>query len=80
MNHHVHSILPLVLLSRGETARIVRIHGGRGVRKRLFDIGIAPGKKIEIVHGWGKGPLVVMVDETRIMLGRGMANKIYIEL
>jgi len=80
MNTHIHHLIPLVLLSRGETARIARIHGGQGVRKRLFDIGIAPGKKIEIAHGWGKGPLVVMVDETRIMLGRGMANKIYVEL
>jgi ferrous iron transport protein A len=80
MDTHAHSTIPLVLLSKGETARVVHIHGGHGMRKRLFDIGIFPGKNIEIANGWGKGPLVVVVDETRVMIGRGMASRILVEL
>ena len=80
MNRNTCSLLPLFMLSEGETARVVCINGGYGVRKRLADIGIIPGKTIRIAHGTGHGPRVVMVDETKVMVGWGMLHKILVEL
>lgn len=74
------SLFPLFMLSEGDTARVVCINGGHGVRKRLADIGIIPGKKIGIAHGAGHGPRVVVVDETKVMVGWGMLHKILVEL
>lgn len=73
------NICPLSVLREGETAVVVRIEGGVGVRKKLADMGILPGKKIGVTHGRGYGPRVIIVDQTKVMLGRGMHFKILVE-
>jgi ferrous iron transport protein A len=70
---------PLSTLMEGERARVVRVDGGEGVRKKLADMGILPGKVIGVTHGRGHGPRVVIVDQTKVMLGRGMLFKILVE-
>ena len=70
---------PLSTLREGERAVVVRIEGGEGVRKKLADMGILPGKVIGVTHGRGHGPRVVIVDQTKVMLGRGMLFKILVE-
>jgi Fe2+ transport system protein FeoA len=70
---------PLSTLREGERAVVARVEGGEGVRKKLADMGILPGKEISITHGRGHGPRVVIVDETKVMLGRGMLFKILVE-
>ncbi len=72
--------VPLSMLSRGEPARVAYIDGGHLVRKRLADIGIIPGKMVEVAHGWGGGPRVVIVDGAKIVLGRGMLHKVIVEV
>jgi Fe2+ transport system protein FeoA len=71
--------LPLHLLPTGKPARITAIEGGTGFRKKMADMGILPGRNITVVHGWGRGPRVVVVDETRIMLGHGMLSRILVQ-
>ncbi|MGQ9615397.1 MAG: FeoA family protein [Spirochaetota bacterium] len=73
-------MVPLSMLPRGKSARVVRIEGGHLLRRRLADIGIIPGKVIEVAHGWGGGPRVVIVDGAKIVLGRGMLHKIIVEV
>ena len=73
-----HILRPLSTLRVGEQGVVRRIEGGLGVRKKLADLGIIPGKTIDIVHGRGQGPRVVIVDETRVMLGRGLLHKILV--
>ena len=70
---------PLSTLREGERAVVVRIEGGAGVRKKLADMGILPGKEIGVTHGRGHGPRVVIVDQTKVMLGRGLLFKIQVE-
>ncbi len=70
---------PLSTLREGERAVVVRVEGGEGVRKKLADMGILPGKVIGVTHGRGHGPRVVIVDQTKVMLGRGMLFKILVE-
>ncbi len=44
----------------------------------LQDMGLRPGKKVEMITNSGTGPLVLRVDECRIAMGRGAAMKIYV--
>lgn len=57
---------------------MVTIEGGKGSRQRLFDLGIVPGKTISVVQGAKRHPYIVRVGETKIMLGWGMVEKIYV--
>ncbi|MDP2853374.1 MAG: FeoA family protein [Smithellaceae bacterium] len=44
----------------------------------LMNMGLRPGKLIEMITNSGTGPLVLKLDESRIALSRGMAMKIYV--
>jgi len=56
--------------------RILRIDGGFGMIDRLKPMGILPGENIEIVRNDYTGPLIISVKGSRMILGRGMAQKI----
>ncbi|MFW6181046.1 MAG: FeoA family protein [Spirochaetota bacterium] len=72
------SAVPLSTLSSGQSARVVFIEGGVGFRRKMTDMGIIPGKSITMAQGWGRGPRVVVVEDTRVMLGHGMLHKILV--
>jgi Fe2+ transport system protein FeoA len=44
----------------------------------LESMGLRPGKHVEMITNSGAGPLVLLVDESRIAMGRGAAMKIYV--
>ncbi|MBN1382947.1 MAG: ferrous iron transport protein A [Deltaproteobacteria bacterium] len=44
----------------------------------LLNIGLRPGKYVRMISNSGAGPLVLLIDECRIALGRGIAMKIYV--
>jgi Fe2+ transport system protein FeoA len=44
----------------------------------LQNMGLRPGKQVEMITNRGSGPLVLRVDECRIAIGRGAAMKIYV--
>lgn len=50
--------------------------GGSSVR--LEDMGIRPGKTVEMLSNEGGGALLVKVDEARIAVARAMAMKIMV--
>lgn len=62
----------------GTSLRLLRVDAGRGLRSRLTAMGLVPGAEIEVVANHAGGPLVVSVDGTRIVLGRGMAERIFV--
>lgn len=75
----------LALLREGESGEIVDPAGphengriGRGCREHLENMGLRPGKRVEMIANSGCGPLILRLDEARIALGRGMAMKIYV--
>ncbi|MFH1080655.1 MAG: ferrous iron transport protein A [Pseudomonadota bacterium] len=55
-------------------------HGGLAAHSHfhLQDMGLRPGKKVEMITNSGTGPLILRVDECRIAMGRGEAMKIYV--
>lgn len=73
--------IPLGILAIGTEARITKIHGGRGLVRRLSEMGFTPGTKVKIVHNCNPyvGPVLLEVKDSRIALGRGVAMKIMVE-
>jgi len=68
--------MPLSMAAPGQEVELVAVHGGRGIRRRLADMGLNPGVRLKVIHSGG-GPIIVAVREA---LGRGMAHKIMVKL
>lgn len=73
-------MLSLLSLSESKKARIVKIEGGVGFQRNLRSRGIREGKIIEVVtkHPF-RGPIVISIDGRETTIGRGMAQKIFVE-
>lgn len=77
--------VPLTALKDKETGTVTSIKSGRGrgwgFEKRLMDMGLTPGTKVTVVKSAPfHGPLEVLVRGSRLALGRGMAEKIFVEI
>jgi Fe2+ transport system protein FeoA len=79
--------VPLIELKNGETGIVTSIrythgqHGGRawGFKKRLMDMGLTPGTKVTVVKTAPfHGPLEILVRGSRLAIGRGMAQRIFV--
>jgi Fe2+ transport system protein FeoA len=90
MEHHNPKTVevPLTALKDGETAILTSIkvsHGrgrgrGWGFEKRLMDMGLTPGTRVTVVKSaLFHGPLEILVRGSRLALGRGMAERIFVE-
>jgi len=80
--------VPLTALRNGETGIVTSIRAGHGrglgrgwgFEKRLMDMGLTPGTRVTIVKSAPfHGPLEVLVRGSRLALGRGMAERIFVE-
>lgn len=66
---------PLSKAVIGETVCLVKLEGGKGLQRRLAEMGLTPGVHLRVLQDCG-GPLLVAIRSSRIALGRGMAEKI----
>lgn len=48
--------------------------------RRLKEMGLYEGANVEITGNNGEGEVIAVCEGTRIVLGRGMASKIFVEL
>jgi ferrous iron transport protein A len=69
---------PLSLVKAGEKVRLVYIDAGQGLRGRLVAMGLVPGTILTVINNDRPGPFVISVKNTKVMLGRGMAQKIIV--
>ena len=83
--------VPLTSLKDGDSGIITSIKvgsrggmgGGRGwgLRKRLMDMGLTPGTRVTVVKSAPfRGPVEVLVRGSRLALGRGMAERVYVKV
>jgi Fe2+ transport system protein FeoA len=79
--------LPLTVLKNGEIGIVVSINPcrgqgfgrGWGFEKRLMDMGLTPGVEVVMVKSAPfHGPIEVIVRGSRLALGRGMAERIFV--
>ena len=71
-------MMPLSQSRQGEIVRIVSVAGGRGVARRLSDMGFFPGVVVRVISNPGRGPVILLKDGLRLGLGFGMARKIFV--
>lgn len=72
------ALIPITAITPGKEVTLIGINGGRGVRSRLYSLGLIPGTRIKVLSNNGVGPIMVAVKDTRLALGRGMAIKIVV--
>ena len=71
--------ISLLDLDSEKTAQIIRVNDGVGFQKKLSSLNLRIGKEIrKITTQPFRGPVVVEVDNTKVVLGRGMAGKIFV--
>jgi DtxR family Mn-dependent transcriptional regulator len=74
----------LTALKKGETGTVNSIEVGYGknrvFEKRLMDMGLTPGTQVTVVKSAPfHGPMEIRVRGSRLALGRGMAERIFME-
>ncbi len=74
----VENTKPLSQVAEGQTVTVAGIQGGRGLRSRLTAMGLLPKIQITVVQNGGRGPFVVSIKNSRMVLGRGVADKIMV--
>lgn len=72
-------ILPLAMIVPGKEVILISIAGGRGLRARLTDMGLNAGMKLKILHAHRPGACIILVGNTRLVLGYGMAHRIFVK-
>lgn len=70
---------PLGFLAPGEAGVIKEVAGGIGISERLRGMGVTKGKALRMIQNNACGPVIVALGETRLALGRGMAQKVLVE-
>tara|TARA_B100000315_G_C14243808_1_gene436517 strand:+ start:396 stop:626 length:231 start_codon:yes stop_codon:yes gene_type:complete len=74
--------VPRELLSqfeKGEKVKILDVHCGKDFSRRLSDLGLFNGAEVEIVKNDNFGPIIIKILNSKLALGRGEANKIYVK-
>ncbi len=72
--------MTLDMLKAGRTATITGIHSTNAERRRLFDLGILPGTKIESVMSSPLGdPVAYRIRNSVVALRREQASLIEVE-
>lgn len=81
-------MIPLGLVSSGEICEVVTVkkqngnctHSSekQGIIHRLEELGLRPGKEVQMISNEKRGAVVIKLDNSRIALGRGMAMKIFV--
>jgi len=70
----------LLQISPGSSVRVVNFDGGINLRSKLTQYGIYPGDQLRLLRRAPLGgPLLVECNEREIALGRGIADKIFVE-
>lgn len=73
-------IMPLPSAKPGEEVYIRDITGGTEVRSRLTSMGFRTGDRLEIINNDGMGRLIIGRGDSRLAIGRGMAEKVIVSL
>ncbi len=71
--------LPLVSAKQGERLKIQEFLGGSGARLRLMAMGLRTGDEIDVITNTNNGQMVIAADFKRLVLGRGLAQKILVK-
>ena len=64
------------MVGEGQTVTLASVDAGQDLKSRLAAMGLLPKTPVTVVRNGGHGPFVVSVRDSRVVLGRGVADKI----
>lgn len=70
-------MMPLSMVNEGEPNVIVRVGGREETRRFLGNIGFVTGASVTVISQTNSN-LIVSVKDSRVAIGKDMANKIYV--
>ncbi len=74
-------VLNLDRLPAGASAVVVGFNGGHGLLQKLDSMGVRPGKRVCLLSSqFMAGPITVLIDRRQIAMGRGIAQRILVEM
>jgi ferrous iron transport protein A len=62
----------------GKEVTLIGIDGGRGIRSRLYSMGLVPGERLRVLNGNNNGPILIVLKGCSLAIGRGMARKMMV--
>jgi ferrous iron transport protein B len=63
----------------GTEVVLYKILGGMGMERKLTEMGLLPGEKIQRVDSPKDGPVILIIKGAKVAIGQGMAKKIIVE-
>jgi len=73
-------LISLSSAKSGEHLTIKKINGGHHIAVRISTMGLRVGDNVEVITNQGRGQMVIAANTSRLVLGRGIAEKILAEL
>ncbi len=65
-------------LATGSAGRVAALTGGHDLVARLAALGLTPGASFEVAQNPSRGPVIVLIRDTRLVLGRGEAAHVLV--
>jgi len=72
-------LVPLHKAKQGEKLIVKEFEAGKNMQHRISSMGLKTGDLIEIVSSGFGGQVVIAIGENRLVLGKGMAEKIRVQ-
>lgn len=69
--------MPLTLLKSGQPSTILKVGGKEETKRFLENLGFVPGGIVTVVAEVG-GNLIVNIKDSRVAIGKEMANRIMV--
>jgi ferrous iron transport protein A len=75
-DQHHHSLGDI---ASGNRAAVRALRGGKDFISRMTALGFTIGSEVKVIQNYGHGPLIALIRDTRVALGRGEAIKVLVE-
>jgi ferrous iron transport protein A len=70
---------PLSDLPADSECRVRELRGGENFVSRMAALGFTVGVRVKMIQNYGHGPLITLIRDSRVALGRGEALKVLVE-
>jgi Fe2+ transport system protein FeoA len=70
--------MPLSKARAGEVVELVDVRGGADLRRRLAEMGLGTGSRLTVETDGRRGPCIVQVLGSRVILGHGMVSRMLV--
>jgi ferrous iron transport protein A len=79
-NTQVYDLANLGEIKPPQVVKLAKIISGKRASRVLAEMGFTGSTQIKVIRNTGGGPMIVRIRDTQIILGRGLASKVYVEV